>query len=83
VRYTGRTDPATLHTRLTAAPRGATGDEGAAHAAITRALVATLSALVEQITILSQQIEKQLAAHADAHIFTSLPRSGTVVPHGF
>ena len=78
VRYTGRTDPATLHIRLTAAPRGATGGEGAAHAAITRALVAILSALVEQITILSQQIEKQLAAHADAHIFTSLPRSGTV-----
>ena len=46
VRYNGRTDPATLHTRLTAAPRGATGGEGAAHAAITRALVATLSALV-------------------------------------
>ena len=28
VRYTGRTDPATLHARLTAAPRGATGARG-------------------------------------------------------
>jgi hypothetical protein len=78
VRFAGRTDPAALHARLTAAPRGATGQEGAAHVHITRALVATLTALVEQIAILSNQIGEQLAAHADAHIFTSLPRSGTV-----
>ncbi len=37
-----------------------------------------LSTLVEQIKALSAQIGEQLAAHADAHIFTSLPRSGTV-----
>jgi transposase len=78
VRYTGRTDPTVLHARLTAAPRGATGVEGAAHAHITGALVATLSTLVEQITALSEQIGEQLAAHADGHIFTSLPRSGTI-----
>ena len=78
VGYCGRTDPGTLHARLTAAPRGATGDEGAAHVHITRALVATLTSLVEQIKILSDQIGEQLATHADAHIFTSLPRSGTV-----
>ena len=77
-RYTGRTDPATLHGRLTAAPRGATGEHGAAHAHITRALVTTLTSLVEQITALSEQIGEQLGDHADAHIFTSLPRSGTV-----
>ena len=76
--YTGRTDPAILHVRLIAAPRGATGQEGSAHAHITGALVATLTSLVEQITVLSEQIEQQLAVHADAHIFTSLPRSGTV-----
>jgi transposase len=78
VRYTGRTDPVTLHGRLTAAPRGATGEEGTAHAHITRALVATLATLVDQIKTLEQQIGEQLATHADAHIFTSLPRSGTV-----
>ena len=78
VHYTGRTDPTILHARLSAAPRGATGAEGAAHRPITRALVATLSTLVEQIKILDKQIGEQLAAHADAHIFTSLPRSGTV-----
>ena len=38
----------------------------------------TLTTLVEQIAILSKQIGDQLAAHADAHIFTSLPRAGTV-----
>jgi hypothetical protein len=78
VGYTGRTDPALLHARLSAAPRGATGQQGAAHLPITHALVATLSTLVEQIKILGKQIGEQLAAHADAHIFTSLPRSGTI-----
>jgi transposase len=78
VGYTGRTDPTTLHTRLMAAPRGATGEEGAAYLPITRALVATLTTLNEQITVLSKQIGEQLAAHADAHIFTSLPPAGTV-----
>ena len=78
VGYTGRTDPGTLHARLTAAPRGATGEETAAHLGITPALVATLTTLVEQIAALSKQIGDQLATHADAHVFTSLPRSGTV-----
>ena len=78
VGHSGHTDPTTLHTRLTAAPRGATGDDGLAHAHITRALLATLTTLVEQIKILSTQIGAQLATHADAHTFTSLPRSGTV-----
>jgi len=76
--YTGGKNPATLHARLSAAPRGATGEHGTAHAHITHALVATLSALVEQIKALSEQIADQLATHADAHIFTSLPRSGKI-----
>ncbi len=78
VRYSGRTDAAILHRRLTAAPRGAAGVEGAAHAHITGALVATLTTLVDQIKALEKQIGRQLAEHADGHIFTSLPRSGTV-----
>ncbi len=78
VGYCGRINPAVLHHRLTAAPRGATGDDGAAKAHITRALLAALSTLVEQIKTLSEQISEQLDAHTDAHIFTSLPRSGTV-----
>ena len=78
VRYTGRTDPAALHARLTTAPRGITGHQGAVHVHITRALVATLTSLVAQIKLLSEQIGEQLGAHADAPIFTSLPRTGTI-----
>ena len=37
-----------------------------------------LTSLVEQIKTLSTQISKQLAAHADQHTFTSLPRAGRV-----
>jgi transposase len=76
--YCGRADPAVLHARLTAAPPGATGDDGTAQAHITAALHAVLTTLTEQIKALSGQIGEQLALHADAHIFTSLPRSGTV-----
>lgn len=76
--YCGRKDPAELHARLAAVPRGATGDGGAAKAHITRALLAVLATLAEQIKALDAQIAEQLALHADGHIFTSLPRSGTV-----
>ena len=38
VGYSGRTDPAVLHARLLAAPRGTTGPHAAAHAEITLAL---------------------------------------------
>ncbi len=78
VGYSGRVDPAELHARLVAAPRGATGEHGTAEAHITHALRAVLVTLVDQITTLSTQIGEQLDRHADAHIFTSLPRSGTV-----
>jgi transposase len=78
VGYSGHTDPAVLHTRLVAAPRGATGHDAEINAQITHALVAVLTTLVEQIKTLSGQISDQLTAHADQHIFTSLPRSGRV-----
>ena len=78
VGYCGRVDPAVLQARLAAAPRGVTGDEATAAAHITRALLATLGTLVEQIKALTEQITEQLDTHTDAHIFTSLPRSGTV-----
>ena len=78
VGYTGRTDPAVLHARLTTAPRGLTGTHAGVYAGITAALVASLKTLVAQIKALYQQIGDQLDAHTDAHIFTSLPRSGTV-----
>jgi transposase len=76
--YCGRKDPAELHARLARAPRGAAGDDGDAQAHVTRALLAVLTSLVTQIKILEAQVAEQLALHADAHVFTSLPRSGTV-----
>ena len=70
--------PGQLRARLHAAPPGATGADGAARAAITSALVVTLTTLAAQIKALEADIGPQLAAHPDAHIFTSLPRAGTV-----
>ena len=76
--YSGRTDPAVLHQRLLDAPRGATGVHATSQAAITAGYVALLGTLLEQIKTLSSQIDRQLDEHADAHIFTSLPRAGRV-----
>ena len=78
VGYSGRTDPAVLHAHLTGAPRGLTGPDAATEAGSTHALIALLTTLVERIKILTRQISDQLDAHADGHIFTSLPRSGRV-----
>jgi transposase len=78
VGYCGRSNPADLHARLVAAPRGATGEHGTAETHTTRALLTVLVSIVEQIKTLSTQIAEQLALHTHAHIFTSLPRSGTV-----
>jgi transposase len=76
--YSGKVDPAVPHARLTAAPRGATGAEALANQAVTQAFVVMLTTLVEQIKTLSAEIDAQLAAHADANVFTKLPRAGRV-----
>ena len=78
VGYCGRKDPADLYTHLQTAPRGPVGPDGAARAHVTRAMLSVLGELVEQIATLEAQIAEQLALHADAHIFQSLPRGGTV-----
>jgi transposase len=75
----GRPAPASvLCARLRAAPGGATGQDGAARAAVTAALTATVTMLAAQVRTLEAEIGAQLAAHPDAHIFTSLPRAGTL-----
>ena len=75
VGYSGRTDPSMLYRRLTTAPRGTAGTDGTA---TTGAFVAVLSSsLAAQIKVLDTDIADQPARHADAQIFTSLPRSGT------
>jgi transposase len=76
--YSGKVEPAVLHQRLLDAPRGATGKHATSQAAITASYVALLRTLIEQIKTLSAHIDRQLDTHADAHIFTSLPRSGRV-----
>lgn len=76
--YSGKVDPAVLHTRMNAAPRGTTGPDADTQAHITQALTTVLAALVEQIKTLAAHISDQLDAHADQHIFTSLPRAGRV-----
>jgi transposase len=76
--YSGKVDPTVLHRRLLDAPRGVTGEHATSQAVITASYVALLGALVAQIKTLSAQIDVQLDAHADAHIFTSLPRAGRV-----
>lgn len=76
--YSGRTDPAVLHQRITDAPRGATGTHATAQTPVTAAWVAVLRTLTAQTAALETQIDQQLAAHTDAHIFTSLPRAGRI-----
>ena len=74
----GRPAPASeLHARLHAAPPGAPA-QTAPPRRVSAALTATLTALSAQIKALETQIAGQLAAHPDRHIFTSLPRPGTV-----
>jgi transposase len=67
---------AVLAARLAAAAPG-TGDD-AARAALTMILAGTAGDLAARIRALDGQIAAQLAAHPDRHIFTSLPRAGTV-----
>jgi transposase len=78
VGYCGRTNPAVLHARITAAPAGATGDYGQTLAGITRAYLAALATITAQIEALAQQITEALAVHPDKEIFTRLPKAGTV-----
>jgi transposase len=77
-RYTGRTDPGVLHTRLTGAPAGATGDHGRTLADITRVYLEVLNTLATQLAALTSRIGEALDQHPDKAIFTSLPRVGTL-----
>jgi transposase len=76
--YTGRKDPAIVHQRLTDAPRGATGEHGRTLAAITAAYVTTLTTVMDQIRVLTDQITTAYDAHPDKAVFAALPRAGTV-----
>ena len=70
---------AALLTHLRQAPAGLPeGPATDAAQVITTELVALLRSLRERITALETRIEQALAAHTDAAVFTSLPRSGSV-----
>ena len=76
--YSGRVPTAKLYRRLVDAPDGLVGAEGDARATVTLSLVAALAVIRAQIDELDGEIIERLAAHADGHIFTSLPRAGQV-----
>jgi transposase len=78
VGYSGRTSPATLYQRISAAPRGVSGPSGQTLAGITRAYLAALDAITTQIDALVKQITHALDTHPDKQIFTHLPKAGTI-----
>jgi transposase len=78
VGYSGRQTPAQLMAHLREAPAGLDGPAAEAAEVVTEQLVLVLRALRERIDVLDDRIAEALALHADAHIFRSLPRAGTV-----
>ena len=78
VGYCGRQTPTELIAHLKAAPGGLEGVAAEAAEVVTEQLVALLRTLRERIAVLDDRIAEALALHADAHIFRSLPRAGTV-----
>lgn len=80
-RYTraNTSTPAQLFAHLTDAPAGhRDGPAADAGEVITLGLVALLTSLRERLKTIEAHIEQALGAHADAAVFTSLPRSGKV-----
>ena len=76
--YNQKTKTEVLFGRLADAARGPAGGHGSALAGITRAYLAAVTALVEQIAALTEQIDEAFQAHPDKAIFGSLPRAGTL-----
>ena len=78
VGYTGGIAAEVLHSRLAGAAPGLAGVEGDARGQITLRLVDTVENLNSQIAGLEASIAELFASHPDQHIFSSLPRSGTI-----
>lgn len=76
--YPGGKTASGLYARLSAAPTGVNGSEAAAREHVTLALVDAIEQLNTNIADLEGRIRDTLDAHPDAHIFTSLPKGGTV-----
>jgi transposase len=70
--YSGRRTPTQLLERLRSAPTGRAGQaETDARRHIVRGLIAALSPIVDQITLLDRQIADAVRAHPDGKIFLS------------
>ena len=78
VGYNGGIGADVLYNRLVAAAPGLTGSEGDARGQITVCLVTAVETLNAQIAVVEDLIADLFATHPDQHIFSSLPRSGTV-----
>jgi transposase len=78
VGYSGRTTADSLHQRIAAAPRGATGNLARTLAGITHAYLATLNTITAQIRDLAQQISDAYDTHPDKPVYAALPKIGTV-----
>ena len=77
ISYCGRTPVSELHTRVREAPAaGLHPAEAEGRAVCVLALLAAIETLRRQERELEAEIIERLDAHADAHIFTSLPKAG-------
>lgn len=75
--YCGRKSVEELFTRITEAPQaGLTPAAAEGHAVCVQALVRTIERTRKEERELEAEIIERLDAHADAHIYTSLPRAG-------
>lgn len=77
IAYCGRKPVEELFTRVHDAPAaGLSAEEATGHAACVHALLHAVEAVRTQERELEAEIIERLDAHADAHIFTSLPKAG-------
>lgn len=78
-RYCGRRSAAQLLERMHAAPRGLVGEaEADARGELVRALVKSLTGIVETIRDLSCRIEHAVAELPDGRVIMSFPRAGRI-----
>ena len=77
IAYCGRKSVEELYTRISEAPTaGLSADEAEGHAVCVLALLKAVETVHKQERELEAEIIERLDAHADAHIFTSLPKAG-------
>lgn len=77
IAYCGRKTVEELYARVSEAPAaGLSAEEADGHAACVHALLTAVTAVRKQERELEAEIVERLDAHADAHIFTSLPKAG-------